>query len=179
MPPISVTLSAELAELDESPGSLTWPLVEAWAVVMRDEVPAAVLAAGLEQLQDRLIDRVCGPRWLPVRGLPAPFACPGCGVMQDFARKGNRSRPRRIDTSVGIVRLRLANVGCRGCGRVFAPLLLMLDLTGRRRTDRLAVDLAELASQIRSPEPPPWPTGSGCPPRRGGPIMRWPTWRRC
>jgi hypothetical protein len=68
--------------------------------------------------------------------------------MQDFARKGKRSRPRRIDTSVGIVRLGLANVGCRDCGRVFAPLLLMLDLTGRRRTDRLAVELAELASQM-------------------------------
>ena len=57
MPQISVTLSAELAELDELPGSLTWPLVEAWAVAMRDEVPAAALAAGLEQLHDRLIDR--------------------------------------------------------------------------------------------------------------------------
>lgn len=148
MQPISVTLSAELPELDESRRSLTWAQVESWAVAMRDEVPAAVLAAGLEQLQDRLIDRVCGPRWLPVRDLPAPFACPGCGVMQDFARKGKRSRPRRIDTSVGVVRLRLANVGCRVCGRVFAPLLLMLDLTGRRRTDRLAVDLAELASQM-------------------------------
>ena len=58
--------------------------------------------------------------------------------MQDFARKGKRTRPRRIDTSVGIVRVQLANVGCRACGRVFAPLLLMLDLSGRRRTDRLA-----------------------------------------
>src|SRR3954451_4955873 len=123
-------------------------MVEAWAVAMREQVPAAALAASLEQVQDQLIDRVCGPRWLPVRGLPAPFACPGCGVMQDFARKGKRTRPRRIDTSVGVVRLQLANVGCRDCGRVFAPLLLMLDLTGRRRTDRLALDRAELASQM-------------------------------
>jgi hypothetical protein len=145
---ISVTLCAEVPELGESPGALSWSMVEAWAVAMREEVPAAALAASLEQVQDQLIDRVCGPRWLPVRGLPAPFACPGCGVMQDFARKGKRTRPRRIDTSVGVVRLQLANVGCRDCGRVFAPLLLMLDLTGRRRTDRLAVDLAELASQM-------------------------------
>lgn len=145
---ISVTLCAEVPDLGEGPGALSWSMVEAWAVAMREEVPAAALAASLEQVQDQLIDRVCGPRWLPVRGLPAPFACPGCGVMQDFARKGKRTRPRRIDTSVGAVRLQLANVGCRDCGRVFAPLLLMLDLTGRRRTDRLAVDLAELASQM-------------------------------
>lgn len=148
MPSISVTLSADLPDLGESSGSLRWSQVEAWAVAMRDQAPAAVLSASLEQVQDRLIDRVCGPRWLPVRGLPAPFACPGCGVMQDFARKGMRTRPRRIDTSVGIVHVRLANVGCRGCGRVFAPLLLMLDLGGRRRSDRLAVDLAELAAQM-------------------------------
>ena len=107
--------------------------------------------------------------------LPAPFACPGCGVMADFARKGNRSRPRRIDTSIGIVRLRLANVGCRGCGRVFAPLLLMLDLTGRRRTDRLAVDLAELAGQMSFARAAAVAHRFGS---AGGPIMRWPTWRR-
>lgn len=148
MPSISVTLSAQLPDLGESPGSLQWSQVEAWAVAMRDEAPAAVLSASLEQVQDRLIDQVCGPRWLPVRDLPAPFACPGCGVMQDFARKGKRTRPRRIDTSVGVVHVRLANVGCRACGRVFAPLLSMLDLSGRRRTDRLAVDLAELAAQM-------------------------------
>src|ERR687893_424402 len=148
MPSISVTLSAELPDLGESPGSLRWSQVEAWAVAMRDEAPAAVLAAGLEQVQDALIVKVCGPRWLPVRHLPAPFACPGCGAMQDFARKGKRTRPRRIDTSVGTVLVRLANVGCRDCGRVFAPLLLMLDLSGKRRTDRLMIELAELASQM-------------------------------
>src|SRR3954451_12273574 len=115
---------------------------------MREELPAAALAAALEELQDRLIDQVCGPKWLPVRDLPAPFGCPGCGVMSDFARKGKRTRPRRFDTAAGVVRLQLANVGCRACGRVFAPLLLMLDLSGRRRTDRLMVELAELASQM-------------------------------
>jgi hypothetical protein len=115
---------------------------------MREELPAAALAAALEELQDRLIDQVCGPRWLPVRDLPAPFGCPGCGVMGDFARKGKRTRPRRFDTAAGIVRVQLANVGCRACGPVFAPLVLMLDLSGKRRTDRLMVELAEPASRM-------------------------------
>jgi hypothetical protein len=163
MPTISVTLSAELPDLGEVPGSLRWPQVEAWAVAMRDEAPAAVLSAGLEQVQDTLIDKVCGPRWLPVRNLPAPFACPGCGVMQDFARKGRRTRPRRIDTAVGTVLVRLANVGCRDCGRVFAPLLLMLDLSRRRRTDRLAVDLAELSAQMSFARAAAVATGFGLP----------------
>ena len=59
----------------------------------------------MEDLQDKLIDRVFGPKWLPVRDLSAPFGCPGCGVISDFARKGKRTRPRRFDTAVGIARL--------------------------------------------------------------------------
>lgn len=145
---MSVTTLALTAELPELGASLTWSQLEAWAVAIREELPAAALAAALEELQDRLIDRVCGPKWLPVRDLPAPFGCSGCGVMSDFARKGRRTRPRRFDTAAGIVRLQLANVGCRSCGRVFAPLLLLLDLSGKRRTDRLMVELAELASQM-------------------------------
>ena len=145
MPLTTLALTAELPELGES---LTWSQLEAWAVAMREELPAAALAAALEELQDRLIDQVCGPKWLPVRDLPAPFGCPGCGVMSDFARKGKRTRPRRFDTAAGIVRIQLANVGCRSCGRVFAPLLLLLDLSGKRRTDRLMIELAELASQM-------------------------------
>src|SRR3954453_23838717 len=101
MPTISVTLCAEVPELGEGPGALSWSMVEAWAVAMREEVPAAALAVSLEQVQDQLIDSVCGPRWLPVRGLPAPFACPGYAGVQDFARKGKRTRPRRVDTPGG------------------------------------------------------------------------------
>jgi hypothetical protein len=137
-------LVAELPEV----GDLTWPQLEAWAVAMRNDLPGAAIAAALEDVQARLIDEVCGPKWLPVRELPAPFGCPGCGVMSDFARKGMRTRLRRFDTAAGIVHVRLAHVGCRSCGRVFAPLLLMLDLSGKRRTDRLSVELAELASQM-------------------------------
>lgn len=145
MPITTLALTAELPELGES---LSWSQLEAWAVAMREQLPAAALAAALEELQDRLIDQVCGPKWLPVRDLPAPFGCPGCGVMSDFARKGMRTRLRRFDTAAGVVRVRLANVGCRKCRRVFAPLLMLLDMTGKRRTDRLMVELAELASQM-------------------------------
>lgn len=144
MPLTTLALTVELPELD----GVTWPQLEAWAVAMRDDLPGAAVAAALEDLQGQLIDQVCGPKWLPVSDLPAPFGCPGCGVMSDFARKGMRTRLRRFDTAAGVVRVRLANVGCRSCSRVFAPLLLMLDLTGKRRTDRLSVELADLASQM-------------------------------
>jgi hypothetical protein len=67
-------LTAELPELGES---MTWSQLETWAVAMREELPAAALAAALEELQDQLIDQLCGPKWLPVRSLPSPFGCPG------------------------------------------------------------------------------------------------------
>lgn len=83
-----------------------------------------------------------------MRGLPAPFACPRCGAEEDFARKGRRCRLRRLDTTIGTVRFRLWQVRCRGCNRVFAPLLAMLGLVWVRRSDRLTVDLAETATDM-------------------------------
>lgn len=145
MPVVKLALSIEAPDLDEWS---SWSAFESLAVQMSEEVPGRALAEALDELQERLIDRVCGPKWAPARGLPAPFACPGCGAGSDFARKGRRSRLRRFDTAAGRVEVRLWHVGCRSCKKVFAPLLELLDLHGRRRTDRLTIDLAELAAQM-------------------------------
>src|SRR5664279_4036082 len=56
--------------------------------------------------------------------------------------------PRKLHTAAGTVELILWHVGCRGCGRNFAPLLVILGLSGKRRTDRLSLDLAELGTQM-------------------------------
>lgn len=141
----TVALTIETPGLD---GSSSWDAFESLAVQMSREVPARALAEALGDAQERLIDSVCGPRWAPVRGLPAPFACPGCGAREDFARKGKRSRPRKLHTAAGTVEIILWHVGCRRCGKNFAPLLVMLGLSGKRRTDRLTVDLAELGAQM-------------------------------
>lgn len=140
-----------LAVTIESPslGALSsWDAFESLAVQMAKDLPRQALAEVLDEAQERLVDSVCGPRWAPVRGLPAPFSCPGCGAREDFARKGRRTRPRVLHTAAGKVEIVLWHVGCRSCGKVFAPLLLMLGLAGKRRTDRLTVDLAELGTQM-------------------------------
>ncbi len=142
---VNLALSIEAPDLDEWS---SWSAFESLAVQMTKELAGVALAEALDELQARLVDSVCGPKWAPLRGLPAPFACPGCGAGADFARKGRRTRPRRFDTAAGRVEVRLWHVGCRACGKVFAPLLVMLDLSQRRRTDRLSLDLAELASQM-------------------------------
>ena len=141
----TLELTIEMPALDEAS---SWQAVEALLVEMGRDVPRQALAQALYDAQERLIDGVCGPKWAPVRGLPAPFVCPKCQADNDFARKGRRTRPRVLRTAAGRVEIILWHVGCRGCKRVFAPLLLMLDLGGKRRTDRLTVDLAELASQM-------------------------------
>jgi hypothetical protein len=141
----TLTLTIEPGVLDTRS---CWSEFESLAVQMGKELPGQALASVLADAQERLIDSVCGPRWAPVRGLPAPFGCPRCGVREDFARKGKRTRKRKLHTAAGTVELVLWHVGCRDCGRVFAPLLVMLGLSGKRRTDRLTVDLAELGTQV-------------------------------
>src|SRR5664280_2800647 len=121
----TVALTIEMPSLD---ASLSWNALESLVVGLSHDV------------QERLLQEACGPRWAPVRGLLAPFACPGCRAREDFARKGKRTRPRKLHTAAGTVELILWHVGCRGCGRNFAPLLVILGLSGKRRTDRLSLD---------------------------------------
>lgn len=143
----SFTLSLEVDPID---ATASWAEWEALGADLARVLPARALTTMLHEFQHRLLQQVCGPRWRPQRHLPAPFACPhdDCGATSDFARKGRRSRLRRLDTSVGRLELRLANVRCRACGRVFAPLLGLLGLEGVRRTDRLGLRLAELSTQM-------------------------------
>lgn len=141
----TLALTIETPTLD---GSTSWNVFESLVVRMSREVPLRALSEALDDAQERLVDAVCGPRWAPVRHLPAPFVCPRCGAGADFARKGKRTRPRKLRTAAGEVQIVLWHVGCRQCGRNFAPLLVLLGLSGKRRTDRLSVDLAELGVQM-------------------------------
>ncbi|HKR50665.1 MAG TPA: hypothetical protein VJT72_14015 [Pseudonocardiaceae bacterium] len=99
---------------------------ESFAVQMSREVPLRGLEETLADAQERLIDSACRPRRAPMRGLPAPFACPRCEMAEDFARKGKRTRRRKLHTAAGAMELVLWNVGCRDGGRVFASLLVLL-----------------------------------------------------
>jgi len=138
-------MSATTLSLTIEPGALdarsSWSEFESLAVRMGAGNCRVRRWPGVsEDAQERLIDSVCGPRWAPVRGLPAPFGCLRCKMAEDFARKGKWTRKRKPHTAAGTMELVLWNVGCRDCGRVFAPLLIMLGLSGKRRTDRLTVE---------------------------------------
>jgi hypothetical protein len=107
----TLMLTVEPGVLDERS---SWSVFESLAVQMSREVPLRALEVTLADAQERLIDSVCGPRWAPVRNLPAPFACPRCGTKEDFVRKGRRTRRRTLHTAAGTVGLVLWRVGCRG-----------------------------------------------------------------
>lgn len=139
--PISVSIEAPTDDTD-------WAALEALGVELAKTLPTRAITTLLHAWQIRLIDAVCGPWGEPVHGLPAPFACTRCHAEEDFARKGRRSRLRRLDTTIGTVRFRLWQVKCRNCTRVFAPLLALLGLVWVRRTDRLTIDLAETATHM-------------------------------
>src|SRR5659263_421305 len=117
----TVALTIEMPSLD---ASLSWNALESLVVGMSHEVPARALALALDDAQERLLQEACGPRWAPVRGRLAPFACPGCGAREDFARKGKRTRPRKRRTDR--LRLDLAELGTQmsfaRAGRVDAEL---------------------------------------------------------
>lgn len=44
------------------------------------------------------------------------FAWPWCGKVENFARKGKRTRKRKSQTAAGTVKLVLWHVGCRVVG---------------------------------------------------------------
>src|SRR5664280_2815655 len=86
----TVALTIEMPSLD---ASLSWNALESLVVGMSHEVPARALALALDDAQERLLQEACGPRWAPVRGLLAPFACPGCGARTPPAAAAPARRP--------------------------------------------------------------------------------------
>ena len=105
-------MSATTLMLTVEPGVLdarsSWSEFESLAVQMSREVGLRALEATLADAQERLIDSVCGPRWSPVRGLAAPFACPR------YERRGaiRRVPARRASPGYKWPRSRAVPVGC-------------------------------------------------------------------
>lgn len=63
---INLALSIEAPMLDEFS---SWSSFESLAVQMSEDIPGLALAQALDELQERLIEQVCGPKWAPQRGL--------------------------------------------------------------------------------------------------------------
>jgi hypothetical protein len=94
----TLALTIETPALDAA----SWSLFESLAVQMSKDLPRQALAEALDEAQERLIDGVCGPRWAPMRHLPAPLACPKCQAGQGLRPQGQAARPRVLHTAAGM-----------------------------------------------------------------------------
>jgi hypothetical protein len=126
--------------------------LERAAVEFARTAPAVLIGDGVNALVAELLDEVCGLSGLPIDDeaqIVAPFACPGCGSMQGFRRRGSQVRERKLTSLVGEVALVSRMVHCRSCDRRFSPLGQLLGLAPRqRRTEGLAKATARLAVEV-------------------------------
>ncbi len=126
--------------------------LEAAAVAFAREAPAQLVADAIEAMIADLVDSVVGPFGVPRADedqLEAPWACTGCGSRQGFRRRGSRPKPRRVTTACGKVAFSSQQLGCRSCGRRFAPAAELLGLRPhQRRTKALSQLAASLAVEV-------------------------------
>lgn len=148
MPKLEVTRSVTIS-LDELVGIED---LERAALEFARAAPAELIGSAVDGMVEELLAEVCGPFGTPTADdeqVTAPWACPGCGSVQGFRRRGSQVRQRKLMSLVGRVEVRSRMVSCRSCDRRFSPLSQLLGLAPRqRRTDGLATATAALAVEV-------------------------------
>lgn len=98
-----------------------------WAGRMKQELARGLIAAVLEAVQERHLERVLAGS--------EELVCTGCGVIHTgpgaVLRRGWRGR--KLSTSSGRVSFRLRQVTCPACGRTRSPYPELLGLAPRQR----------------------------------------------
>lgn len=126
--------------------------LERSALEFARSAPAALIASTVEELVEALVTEVCGPFGMPTADdeqVAAPWACPRCGSLQGFRRRGAQVRRRGLTSQVGRIEVASKMISCRSCGARFSPLSQLLGLAPRqRRTDGLAQATAALAVEV-------------------------------
>lgn len=148
MPSLEVTRSVTVA-VDELVGIGE---LERAALAFARSAPAELIGDAVNAMVAELLVEVCGPCGMPISDdeqIVAPWACPGCGSVKGFRRRGAQVRQRKLTSLVGQVCLTSKMVECRSCDRRFSPLGQLLDLAPRqRRTEALSTATAALAVHV-------------------------------
>ncbi len=126
--------------------------LEQAAMAFARQAPAQLVADAVESMIAELVDAVVGPFGTPLADdeqLEAPWCCTECGSRRGFRRRGFRPKPRKVTTACGKVSFRSQQLGCRACGRRFAPAAELLGLRPhQRRTEALGELAASLAVEV-------------------------------
>ncbi|MFW6029515.1 MAG: ISH6 family transposase [Halanaerobiales bacterium] len=77
-----------------------------------------------------------------IQKVPTPWKCPRCGSRHGFVRRGWRSKPRTLKTSIGIIEFPLRNISCKKCGKTFSP---FPEFWGLEPWQRISKELSEKA----------------------------------
>jgi len=148
LPKLELTRTVTIA-LDELVGIED---MERAAVEFARTAPAELIASTIEAMVAELVTEVCGPFGMPVADegqITAPWACPACGSLQGFRRRGTQVRQRTVTSQVGQIKVASKMIYCRSCDTRFSPLSQLLGLAPRqRRTDGLSKATAALAVEV-------------------------------
>ncbi len=103
-------MSATTLSLTVEPGALdarsSWSEFESLAVQMSREVSLRVSEATLAGAQERLIDSVCGPRWVPVRTCRRRSPARAVRWPRTSPARANAPGRRKLHTAAGTVEFR-------------------------------------------------------------------------
>lgn len=93
------------------------------------ELGQQILEAILKEYSERIVSKLCdeGVSFAHISGEET------CKGDEGFVRRGLRSKRRRLNTELGEVKIELAQVKCKKCGKTFSPLLEVIGLKGWQR----------------------------------------------
>lgn len=98
---------------------------------IQEQLGSELVARYLEQAQERVLERVLGPKWSNEDQEEAPWSCPECGSAKGFSRRGSYPRVLR-KSSLGRISFELRQVTCRRCGHTFSPFPKVFGLEPRQ-----------------------------------------------
>lgn len=86
-----------------------------------NQLPKFLLPHILIEHQKYLLTLYLGKPRTGTQKTPTPWKCPKCGSRHGFVRRGWRSKPRTLKTSIGIIEFPLKNISCKKCNKTFSP----------------------------------------------------------
>lgn len=107
-----------------------------------EEIPKHIFSHIMIEHQEYLLKLYLGESRIGIQKIETPWKCPRCESQHGFSRRGWRSKPRTLKTSVGTLEFPLKNISCKKCDKTFSP---FPEFWGLEPWQRISKELAENA----------------------------------
>lgn len=104
------------------------------------QIPIFIFRNIMITYQNYLLDIVLASPRNGKQEAPAFWKCPRCGSTHGFTRRGWRSKPRQLKTTIGIVEFPLRNVSCKKCAKTFSPFIEFWGLEPWQRASKELIE---------------------------------------